>query len=45
MSDVTNNQETKYSLQDLLYKMVELDATDLHLTVGTLQFTELMVIW
>jgi len=35
MSEINNTQESKYSLQDLLQKMIEIDATDLHLTVGT----------
>ncbi|MGC8925738.1 MAG: type IV pilus twitching motility protein PilT [Calditerrivibrio sp.] len=36
MPEMPENQETsKYSLQELLQKMIELDATDLHLTVGT----------
>jgi twitching motility protein PilT len=35
MSEINNAQESKYSLQDLLQKMIEVDATDLHLTVGT----------
>lgn len=34
MSEINEGQDSKYSLQELLQKMIELDATDLHITVG-----------
>ncbi|MEF3254912.1 MAG: type IV pilus twitching motility protein PilT [Deferribacterales bacterium] len=34
MTETNGTSESKYSLQELLQKMIELDATDLHLTVG-----------